>query len=434
MVKQRKTGGSFYYEFRLNGEKYHGTCENCKTKREAEKFEAQRKKELEAISDTKTVKELVELQRRKLTRSTPILLADAFEKSLNKPRQRQPNEKSVKQKRGEFADFVAFMAKRYPSIQQIADVTFNHAEEYISLIRTKGRFLANVTYSRGGKEISRASTGKLSSRTANHYQTTCAEVFRLLARESGIIDNPFDMPKLPKDEAIREAFTDEELRLIYKNLDNFTRPLFFMAIFTALREGDICTLRWSDIDFNADVIRRTMNKTKNKVEIPILPDLANFLRELQTKSGKGEYVFPELEKMYRTNPTGISYRIKKFLEGIGIQTTMVPEGRKHAVSIKDLHSCRHTFCTLAGLADIPLTVVQSIVGHMSPKMTEHYSAHVSLANKKDHMEAIVKFMPNQMLLEDKPQRNATLAREKLRALVDKLSDEEVYDLLAKYDR
>ena len=67
-------------------------------------------------------------------------------------------------------------------------------------------------------------------------------------------------------------------------------------------------------------------------------------------------------------------------------------------------------------------------------MTEHYSAHVSLANKKDHMKAIVKFMPNQMLLEDKPQRNATLAREKLRALVDKLSDEEVEELLAKYDR
>ena len=100
MVKQRKPGGSFYYEFRLNGEKYHGTCKGCKTKREAEKFEAQRRKELEDISDTKTIKELVELQRRKLTKSDPVLLADAFEKSLTKPRSRQPNEKTEKQNRG----------------------------------------------------------------------------------------------------------------------------------------------------------------------------------------------------------------------------------------------------------------------------------------------------------------------------------------------
>ena len=434
MVKQRKLGGSFYYEFRLNGEKYNGTCKGCKTKREAEKFEAQRRKELEDISDTKTIKELVELQRRKLTNSAPVLLADAFEKSLTKPRSRQPNEKTEKQKRGEFADFVAFMAAKYPAVQQLAEVTVQHAEEYISMIRTKGRFLDNVTYSRGGKDVSRASTGKLSNRTANHYQTTCAEVFRLLARDTGIAENPFDMPKLPKDEAIREAFTADELQTIYKNLDDFTRPLFFMAIFTALREGDICTLRWSDIDFNANVIRRTMNKTKNKVEISILPDLVNFLQKQQTDSGKGEYVFPELEKMYRKNPTGISYRIKKFLEEIGIQTTTVPEGRKHAVSVKDLHSCRHTFCTLAGVANIPLTVVQSIVGHLSPKMTEHYSAHVSLADKKNYMESISKFMPNQILLENKPHRNPTLAREKLRALVDKLSDEEVEELLAKYDR
>ena len=49
-------------------------------------------------------------------------------------------------------------------------------------------------------------------------------------------------------------------------------------------------------------------------------------------------------------------------------------------------------------------------------------------------ESISKFMPNQILLENKPHRNPTLAREKLRALVDKLSDEEVEELLAKYDR
>ena len=44
------------------------------------------------------------------------------------------------------------------------------------------------------------------------------------------------------------AFTSEELKRIYDNLDDFTRPLFMMAVWTGFREGDICTLKWNEVD------------------------------------------------------------------------------------------------------------------------------------------------------------------------------------------
>lgn len=167
---------------------------------------------------------------------------------------------------------------------------------------------------------------------------------------------------------------------------------------TALREGDICTLKWSEIDFENRVIRRSkMRKTGKSVDIPIMPHLYQYLQTLwqnrEPKSKFAEYVLPEHAEMYLNNRSGVPYRIKKFLEEkCGIVTTEKRPDRTRAVSIKDLHSCRHTFCYYAGLNGVPLNVVQSIVGHMTPEMTKHYSNHASLEVKREKMQLLPDFM------------------------------------------
>ena len=147
------------------------------------------------------------------------------------------------------------------------------------------------------------------------YQQALTEVFQLLARDAGIVENPFSsIPRLKKDAETREAFSEEELAIIRDNLDDFTRPLFTIAIATALREGDICTLKWSEIDFKRDLIIKRMRKTGNMVEIPIMPPLRGYLSQLQTDSAEAEYVLPKHAEMYLNNSSGVSYRIKQFLE------------------------------------------------------------------------------------------------------------------------
>ena len=121
---------------------------------------------------------------------------------------------------------------------------------------------------------------------------------------------------------------------------------------------------------------------------------------------------------------GVSYRIKQFLEGLGIETTRIPEGRTLAISTKDLHSCRHTFCYYAGMAGIPLAVVQSIVGHMSPEMTKHYSAHASIEDKRRGMERLSFFKPEAL-----PAAVAEPERAELHGLIDTLPIEKVRTLL-----
>ena len=295
-----------------------------------------------------------------------------------------------------------------------------------------GRYAKTISYSRGtGKKARTITTqkadGALSPRTVRLHQTVCAEVFTLLAKDAGIQDNPFTSIRRAKSDAkTREAFTPDELKTIFDNLDGFTRPLFMMAVWTGLREGDICTLKWSDIDLESRLITRETRKTGAVVQIPISDQLFSLLAS--TPRTESVYVFPKHAEMYLTNPTGISYRIKQFLERLGIQTTRKQDGRTRAISTKDLHSCRHTFCYYAGLAGIPLAVVQSIVGHMTPAMTAHYSAHASIEDKRRGMK-LLSFAPVALAKpEEEPERN------ELRKLIDTMPIEKVREMLALYKK
>ena len=81
-----------------------------------------------------------------------------------------------------------------------------------------------------------------------------------------------------------------------------------------------------------------------------------------------------------------------FLTSLGIETTMKVEGRDRLISVKDFHSLRHTFCYIAGLQKMPLLTVQSILGHMTPEMTNLYQKHANMEDKRKALEQMPDFM------------------------------------------
>lgn len=432
MVYQTKVDGSWYYDFQMDRRRYKGTCEGCTTKKQAEAFERTIREKNKLASGLKSVKALYETFREDLTGGKKIALDEAFELAEQKPRSRIPAEKYAGMKRTAWGDFLAFMHGEHPEVVNLADVMESHAQEYISILQKTGRYEKTIRYSRGeGKKsqtISRQTCGALSARTVRLHQTVCAEVFTLLAKDAGLQDNPFSgIRKMKSDTETREAFTSEELKAIYDNLDGFTRPLFMLAVWTGLREGDICTLKWKDVDLRHRSISRRTRKTATDVQIPISNQLYEYL--ISIPRTKSEYLFPKHAAMYLTNSTGVSYRIKQFLEGLGIQTTRKVEGRARAVSVKDLHSCRHTFCYYAGLAGIPLSVVQSIVGHMSPEMTKHYSAHASMEDKRRGMERLSFFTQDAL-----PAVVEAPEKEELKQIIEAMPIEDVRTLLRSLKR
>ena len=427
-VFKRKTSAGytkeFHYKFVQGGKSFFGVCEGCEDKDAAIEYEKRQRQVVKELSSQRNVKALVENFRDELAGGEKILLAKAFDLSIKKPRRHSASDVHISKKRARFDDFVSYMQKSYHDIKYLSQVRKSHAESYIHHIRTEGRFDKTVVFKNhlkkdGNQSKYERKERKLSPSTINSYQKSISEVFNILADDAGIFENPFaKIPLLQEEGESREAFTETELASICANWDEFNRKIFMTGFFTALREGDIATLKKDNVDFENLIIHRKMLKTGKLVEIPIMPPLEAFLREQIALSGEcEEYVFPDLARMYISNPSGISYRVKSFLESLGIRTSRKVPGRDRAISVKDVHSLRHTFCYFAGVAGIPLVVVQSIVGHMTPEMTSRYTAHADRKTKREKLSALTSF--GAMVAET---RRTALVEQTRRAIIDKVME------------
>ena len=426
-VRKRQLKGKetaeYHYEFMQNGKRYYGVCEGCTTKVAALAYEKKIKETAKKLAEQKSAGALVQNFKRELVGGENVTLDNAFSIFERKPAKRSRSDKQMAAKRSYWGDFCAFIRSKYSDVVSLDQVTRQHAEEYINHLKKHGRFIRDI---KSGKNASYKAITSLSHTTINVYHKTLRSIFAKLSEDAGLLFNPFGFDMLENESATRDAFTTEELRLIGENLDDFVRPIFIIGICTGLSEGDICLLKWSDI--NGNWISRKRKKTKVNLDIPIMPPLQNFLTEQFAVSGKQEYVLPEHAEMYMKNSMGISYRFKKFLQGIGITTTKSVEGRQRAISIKDVHSLRHTFAYLAGCYQIPLPIVQSILGHMSPEMTKHYQAHADRKAKEKYLSLMPDFIGTSAAKQlGTPENTATVfvLREQLKSKIDQMSLEQL---------
>ena len=181
MVKQKKTGGAWYYEFMYRGKRFFGTCEGAASKREAEAFERSVREKASQAAGLKSMKALYETFRENLTGGRKITLEDAFDLSLRKPRKRVPAGKQIAKKRGMWQDFLDFMRGERPEIATLSDVRKTHAEEYIARLRESGKYNKAIQYSRAGKKrgagrtisYSTSEDARLCPRSINRYQMAC---------------------------------------------------------------------------------------------------------------------------------------------------------------------------------------------------------------------------------------------------------------------
>ena len=442
-------GKKYHYRFRLKEHRFSGVCENCTTEKDALKFEeqvyAEKLKEYEAlqrekkrIRQNKTIVALVENYKLELSGGRRILLEEAYALSQEKPSKRMPSEHIIRQKQRFWNDFLAFMKATYPEITAMTAVRKCHCESYIAYLIKNGRFVKDVTFqARRNDGIIRAGYRreyKLAGKTIHEIARVCKEVFTKLSEDVGIVMNPWANVITPEwKQTDREIFSESELALIKRaifrddELSEFCRPLFLVAAVTGLTEGDICTLKWDEISWATRMIFRKRRKTGIDMAIPILSALVNYLKTLPRRGG---YVFPVHAEMYLHDASLVSYRIKRFLEGLGIKTTKKPEGRR-AISVKDLHSMRHVFCYYAGQAGIPLSTVQSIVGHMTPEMTRHYMAHVSIKAKQEAIEKLPEFLIFNSTA-DQPE-NLSI-RQRIAELAYSLPEDELRSILQKHEK
>ncbi len=181
-------------------------------------------------------------------------------------------------------------------------------------------------------------------------------------------------PKIYTDENIPETWTAEEVRLVLAVIDRSNAigkrdyAMLLLAILLGMRAGDICALKFKNLDWNQKLIIYTQQKTQKVNTLPLLPIIGEAIIDY-LKNGRLEsncdnvfirHIHPYGEFQ---SSTAISENLKKYMRQAGLTV----KERKAA------HSLRHTLASELLQEGTPLMTISNILGHSTPKTTSVYT-------------------------------------------------------------
>jgi len=144
---------------------------------------------------------------------------------------------------------------------------------------------------------------------------------------------------------------------------DYMKPLVIVALATGLRRNELFSLRWSDVDFQAEIVtvRREVSKSKRERYVEMLGDSCEVLKAWRRQT-PGDLVFPGDDGKPLTT-------VKK-----AWKTVM----KKAKIDNFRFHDCRHDFASQLAMAGVDLYEISKLMGHSSVTVTEKY-AHLCLA-------------------------------------------------------
>lgn len=244
--------------------------------------------------------------------------------------------------------FAEWLQTTNPKIQNVYQITDTIVEDYF---RHLSQSVGNSTY--------------------NVHARILTYIFRTLGKRTKL-ENHFErIPRKRHTAESRRELTADELKLILDTTDGWIHRLIMIGIYTGLRLGDCCNLRWSEIKGNLIVLKpRKTRQTNKTIHVPIHPELLKMLDALPRKT---EYVHPAAAEEYRTRYIQLHLqKIFSKIEGHN-RTPNRDETVKRKITLVSFHSLRHTFVSICKNAGVPDAVVMSIVGHGNSAMTRHYT-------------------------------------------------------------
>jgi integrase len=167
-----------------------------------------------------------------------------------------------------------------------------------------------------------------------------------------------------------------------------------LALYTGMRIGELCALRWSDIDLlNGTVyVCRTFQRMSvydggdSKTELHfgspktstsqrIIPLPERVIQYLEARKSAGQNSFVISGKDSPDEPRTVQYRFQMLLKRADVRRV-------------SFHTLRHTFATRCIELGMDITTLSQILGHASVKMTLDIYTDSVIAHKKAAMREL----------------------------------------------
>lgn len=146
-------------------------------------------------------------------------------------------------------------------------------------------------------------------------------------------------------------------------IEKDTLNLVDFDLYSGLRRGELCRLKWSDIKLSINVIHVVKTKNRKERNVPIPPKLREIILKKIGIKDIG-FVFPR----WRSNDT---------------ISRLFTELAKEAGICKTLNSIRHAYGSYSVMSGIDLITVQENMGHADLKTTRIYAKVSDLHKQKE---------------------------------------------------
>jgi integrase len=199
------------------------------------------------------------------------------------------------------------------------------------------------------------------------------------------------LPKIIKHKADFFTVTEQkQLEEAARDYGGGTYVAIMLCLYTGLRIGEVCGLRYEDINFEKKTItiKRTIQRIKRKDSLNVTEIVAlapksqssnraiplpDFTAQILTAKGGEGYVISDSEKPLE--PRTLQYRFKRLTYAAGIRSV-------------NFHTTRHTFAARAIENGFDVKTLSEIMGHSSAAITLTKYAHISDECKRRHMNAL----------------------------------------------
>ena len=234
---------------------------------------------------------------------------------------------------------------------------------------------------------------KLKAKTVRDILVILGQVLNYASAQK-ICSKNYSKIKLPKDSSdtikTLTVFEQKQLITFLKTELDLQKLGILICLFTGIRLGEICGLRWSDVDYMNQTIkvRRTIQRVKNEKggttflidkpktqksvrDIPIPDFLMHYFNKYRC-SNLSTYVLTGTAQF--TQPRTYQNRFKSYLRNSGLSEDF------------HFHTLRHTFASRAIELGFDPKTLSEILGHANVNITLNCYVHSSMELKRRNME------------------------------------------------
>lgn len=345
------------------------------------------------------------LNRKTVYGKTRAVVKDKMNKALVEVKE----EKFVDKSDVTLIELIDLIIKEQFEANRISEATYKRKLNTAKIIRTKK--IANMPI----QKIKSTDINEFLSSLKEYSNSVISKISQMVrnALDKAVIlnilnNNPYNLkglimvPKSVKEDKKVEALTVEEQKLfvaeLKKNYDEYT-DIFYVAIYTGMRIGEILALSKEDIDLNNNVIhiRRTLTRNKeDKIilgnstktycgnrDIPITSLVKHILEE--KAKDNNELLFTYNNKLIM--PSTINTHFKKICKNANIQVITVPKKRhkedENTINLNtskvNTHMLRHTYATRCIESGMSAVVLSKLLGHADIETT--LNTYTSVFNK-----------------------------------------------------